>query len=354
MQNIVSTPQIELYPDREEKKLIRKKYAKVALVIIINIILFNYVLRWGFKAGVNLFTGYSFEDYELVNPVLYSYARIIIPIVSQIVAITVGIFLVKPNLKSLFNFNGFSFTTLIKIAIVGISVQTATSFVVVFVNFIMGLFGVTYNVEPIFTFNEPYQYTLFLYFYVCILGPIIEEVFYRGLLLQGLRKYNERFAIIITSLIFGLMHQNFNQFVLAATFGIVLSAVTLKSGSIFPAIFAHIIVNTSGVLTQVIAQHFDPSFMEKATSAIENPLDYGRFSPESMAFLVLNSVVRFGLLAAGIVIIIVALIKKGNFRKPIKAGINRGFPILFTSPLWYIIFAVYIYFCFIQPIQTLN
>ncbi len=354
MQNINSTPQIEIFPDREEKKLIRKKYTKVALVILINIILFNFVLRWIFKASVLIFSGTSLEEYEIINPTLFSYMSFVIPIVSQVIAITIGIILIKPNIKSLFNFNGFSFSTLVKIAIVGIAVQTATSFVVVFAEYIMNLFDMSFSTPQIFPYNEPLHYSIFLYFYVCILGPIIEEFFYRGLLLQGLRKYNERFAIIITSLIFGLMHQNFNQFVLAVTFGIVLSSVTLKSGSIFPAMFAHIIVNTSGVLTQVIAQSLDPSFMEKAMKALENPMDYGGFTPKTMVFTAINGVLRMSILIAGIVIIIVAIVKKGNFRKPIRAGINRGFPILFTSPLWYVVFVAYIYLCFIEPITFIK
>ncbi len=136
MQNIDSTPKIELFPDKEEKKLIRKKYAKAAIVILINIVLFNFVLLGGFKASVGLFSGYSFDEYRSINPTLYSYMGVIIPILSQVISITIGIFLIKPNLKSLFNFNGFSFSTLVKIAVVGIAVQTAASFVVTFADYI--------------------------------------------------------------------------------------------------------------------------------------------------------------------------------------------------------------------------
>lgn len=52
--------------------------------------------------------------------------------------------------------------------------------------------------------------------YVCLLGPVIEEYIFRWKLLNRLRPYGEKAAILYTALMFGLMHGNLTQFLYAA------------------------------------------------------------------------------------------------------------------------------------------
>ncbi|NQW19893.1 MAG: CPBP family intramembrane metalloprotease [Chloroflexi bacterium] len=84
---------------------------------------------------------------------------------------------------------------------------------------------------------------------VGILGPIAEEIFFRGFVLPGLVK---RFGIgrsfLISSFIFGLFHIDPGAIIPTFALGLGLGWVYLKTGSIWPAIFAHGLHNTVAVL----------------------------------------------------------------------------------------------------------
>lgn len=80
--------------------------------------------------------------------------------------------------------------------------------------------------------------------YTCIIAPVTEEFFFRGMLLKVFSKANQRFAVFATAVFFGLAHGNLPQFLLAFLLGIFLAHITLKHGSIIPSIVVHIFVNT--------------------------------------------------------------------------------------------------------------
>lgn len=79
-----------------------------------------------------------------------------------------------------------------------------------------------------------------------ILSPIIEEVLFRGVLLNKLKIYGDKIAIVTTAILFGLFHENFSQFFYAVGLGIIFAYVTLKTGTIKYSILLHIIINIMG------------------------------------------------------------------------------------------------------------
>lgn len=79
-----------------------------------------------------------------------------------------------------------------------------------------------------------------------ILSPIIEEMMFRGVMLNKLRRYGDKVAIITTAILFGLFHANFSQFFYAVALGIVFAYVALKTGTIKYSIILHIVVNIMG------------------------------------------------------------------------------------------------------------
>ena len=87
-----------------------------------------------------------------------------------------------------------------------------------------------------------------------ILSPIIEEVLFRGVMLNKLRTYGDKIAIITTALLFGLFHENFSQFFYAVGLGMIFAYVTLKTGTIKYSIGLHIMINMMGSVigTQVL------------------------------------------------------------------------------------------------------
>ncbi len=80
------------------------------------------------------------------------------------------------------------------------------------------------------------------------LPALVEEFAFRGVMLGLLRPYGDGFAILISSVFFGLMHGNLVQAPFAVVVGAGLGYITVASGSMWPAIAAHFLNNFLAVL----------------------------------------------------------------------------------------------------------
>lgn len=78
---------------------------------------------------------------------------------------------------------------------------------------------------------------------VALLPAICEEFLHRGILLRGIYKIGSKKAIVISSLLFGLVHFNVNQFFYAFILGMLMSLITIVAKSIYPAIIIHFVNN---------------------------------------------------------------------------------------------------------------
>ena len=74
----------------------------------------------------------------------------------------------------------------------------------------------------------------------CVVAPLFEEIFYRGIILHLLRGYGNGAAIVITAILFALAHGSVSVFVSPLVFGLVLGIITIREESILPAIFMHL------------------------------------------------------------------------------------------------------------------
>lgn len=96
------------------------------------------------------------------------------------------------------------------------------------------------------TLNDNFVYK---YGYLCLYSPIIEEMFFRGIILKGIsNKHNPILAIIISSILFGMSHLNFQQGIFSIILGIILGAVYYKSRSLYLTIGCHMLNNVLSIL----------------------------------------------------------------------------------------------------------
>ena len=74
----------------------------------------------------------------------------------------------------------------------------------------------------------------------CIFAPILEELLMRGFILNGLSvNYGIIVALLISSILFALLHFNIAQIIPSFICGIILGLIYLYTGSILSCIFAH-------------------------------------------------------------------------------------------------------------------
>lgn len=116
-----------------------------------------------------------------------------------------------------------------------------------------------------------------------LIAPLGEELFFRSLLLPGLaRRYGGAPALFATAMLFGAVHYGFPALVVpAALAGLVLGGLVMRSGSVLPAIAAHIgnnglvlllperLVRIEGLNTVgEDVYHLDPWIVAGATAAM--------------------------------------------------------------------------------------
>ena len=84
------------------------------------------------------------------------------------------------------------------------------------------------------------SFTLFLY--AGFIGPIAEELVYRGFLMRHLQKYGKMAALVGSAVMFGLMHCNLGQSISAGFAGLVFAYVAMEYSVIW-SIVLHIFNN---------------------------------------------------------------------------------------------------------------
>lgn len=93
---------------------------------------------------------------------------------------------------------------------------------------------------------------ILLVVFAALLGPIVEELIFRGTLLKKLRVYGDKTAIIYTSVAFGLFHCNIAQIPFAIVCGLILGYAVVKTNNIIYSIILHIILNSMSVILVVL------------------------------------------------------------------------------------------------------
>ncbi|BDR54147.1 hypothetical protein KIMH_02580 [Bombiscardovia apis] len=84
--------------------------------------------------------------------------------------------------------------------------------------------------------------TLAMFVYASFFGPIVEEIIFRGVIMNALKRYGKVFAIVTSAAMFGFFHSDLSQGLFAFCVGLVLGYVACEY-SIFWSIVLHVFNN---------------------------------------------------------------------------------------------------------------
>ncbi len=154
---------------------------------------------------------------------------------------------VSKNVKTTFADAGFkkiSFKTVLISLLLGVVLYFINSYVASAFSTILSLFGYE-NLASSTTVKLNYAFLIKDFILTAVMPGIFEEFLHRGILLNAGRKAtgNTRYCLIISSILFGLMHLNINQFFYAAILGALMGFVAIKADSIYPTIIIHFMNN---------------------------------------------------------------------------------------------------------------
>lgn len=231
----------------EERKGIRKSSLAIGTSLIITMaVLIFWSVAYIFIMGKLGFT--SEKAMEIVQD----------PAIMQVLQVCLSILMFTVPFIIMFRANGMRISNLVslkkprrgnRVAMYFIGVafcafaNIATSMASQFFQF----FGIEYNVD----FGESPKgfFGFLLCLFATVVTPaLVEEFAFRGLVLGSLRKYGDGFAVLVSSILFGLMHGNFEQIPFAFLVGLALGFIAVKTNSLLLAMAVHAANNFVSVI----------------------------------------------------------------------------------------------------------
>lgn len=109
--------------------------------------------------------------------------------------------------------------------------------------FIQSMFGVSSalypNPQPI-----GWAATVVYLLHVTVAAAMLEELVFRGVIMQSLRRFGDTFALVCSSALFGLVHHNLEQSIMAFIIGLAIGFFVLRSGSLKTGMLIHFAYNS--------------------------------------------------------------------------------------------------------------
>ena len=234
-----STPRWDDFTIQDEKRA-RGRFSRFFFATFIYLLVANVVV-----VAAELIITYLFPSYKdaIFNHNLYVWALNVFAM--YIIALPVFYLLIR-NMRSVQRTK-----SKIKASEFFILIAVAEAFMMVgnlvgtYVNSFIGAFlgrDITNSTSELIE-NSPIWVILLV---AVIIGPIVEELIFRKLLMDKLGMYGDRIAIFVSAIAFGLFHGNLYQFFYAMLLGLLLAYVYSKTSNILYPIAIHITVNFLG------------------------------------------------------------------------------------------------------------
>lgn len=174
-----------------------------------------------------------------IDDKLYQYVALLIPV-------SIYLILNKKDIKRILKLNPLNKQSLLLIPIIWIFMLPLSLFIITVYNYLFG------DALANIIFEETTNNLISTFIFTAFTPAIIEEVFMRGIILDGYRYKNIFTASIINGLMFGMLHLNTFQFSHTFVAGIVASFLVYSTNSIYSSMLIHLINNSFPILMDLI------------------------------------------------------------------------------------------------------
>ena len=252
--------QIPLFPERDERRNIRRQMntagAGMLLGTLIAQLLFPLAVLLLLLCMDGTTASYFNGDQSgavrtIMNSGIYMALHCLILAGSNVLVALLGCRRIRQSLGGLFRTTDFSGWKAFQYICIGIGLQYVAVLIYAVLKYVGQGLGMEFP-EVSFDYFQTGQSTMLVLLYTCILAPITEELLFRGFLLKSLSVVSTRFGVIVTALLFGLMHGNVQQGILGVLVGLFLGKIVIRHNSLTPSILVHIALNTSSTLISVL------------------------------------------------------------------------------------------------------
>ncbi len=181
------------------------------------------------------------------NPAVQQILQIIISCLMFLLPFTIAAKSIGVRIDKTIQFGKAKKGTFLPFLLFGVGFCSFANIAMSYASSIFQSFGIEYNVD--FGENPEGLFGFLLTFIATAIVPaLVEEFACRGIVLGLLKKHGEGFAIISSSIVFGIMHGNFEQIPFAIMVGLILGYIYVKTGSIWVSVAVHCVNNAISVI----------------------------------------------------------------------------------------------------------
>ena len=229
-------------PDFYEKAGV-KRTAKLVGILLCLYVAFRYAISFAFSFfyGTVLAVSPTFFTTP-IGEIVYQAVNIVMYIIMVFAPFLIYAFLIKIPRKAALPFSRPRLSLIVPAVPItlGASVLGIMAASVILTAF--ASIGLEYNITPDPTPNSVVAKVLYI-ISLSVLPAIFEEIACRGILMQSLRRHGDGFALIVSSIVFSLLHGNFMQIPNAFVLGIVIGFFTLRTNSLLTGMTMHFFNN---------------------------------------------------------------------------------------------------------------
>ena len=168
---------------------------------------------------------------------------------------------------------------------VGLGAGIVASYATSYLEQVLGFFGIGISM-PDFDIPQALPAKILYIVTMTVAPAFIEEMVFRGIVMQSLRRFGDMFALVSSALIFGIFHLNLIQIPYAFILGLCIGYFVMRTGSLWVGIIMHFLNN--GIATLL---------------TLAEP-----YCSENL-FLLINLVYSFFAVTAGIIALCILLLK---------------------------------------------
>lgn len=262
---------LTLFPSRTERSRIRRAFSLTFLTMLFDLLLATSVFvliqlivttvlqQRDLRELGTLPQNYSRIVQQFFSDSSISYAgNLIAFLIGNGFAVFVGCKLTNLKARDFFRLRDYTLPRGVTYILIGLWIQILAEFAAQILIPMLKTAGIPIYMPTVET-GGTWMRTAMLVLYSCLIAPVTEELLLRGVVLKNLSRVSQRFGILLSALLFGIMHENLAQFLFTFPLGILLGYITVRHNSLTPAIFVHIAVNTASVALSLCSQMLNQS-----------------------------------------------------------------------------------------------
>lgn len=276
----VSASETYLKEEKEKKEI--RYIGKIAGICTIGYVLIQNILSLLFLTGT-LGTLYETDtNFQSVISIFFSICGILIPFGIG------GYYIGRRTKADIFNLGNPVSTKLMLAAVpFGFFVCLAGNYVTgLFVNF-MDEIGV-HLTSPEYVVPSDFAGRFLYILSIAVIPPLVEEFAIRGVIMQPLRRYGDKFAIVASAFIFAVLHGNLIQAPFALIAGIGIGYAVCITNSVWTGVLIHSANNLYSVIIEFMIEDIaDTAMLDKVYIIMTSAL-YAISIAGSVMFIVLR------------------------------------------------------------------